>query len=68
MATAENSEDYFTLLCVRADGVAPVVDLLLADDGRSIRTRALALLKEHASCEAVEVWRGAVLVERFRRD
>ena len=65
--TSRDGDDYYTLLCVRADGVAPIVDLFLADAKGSVRARALAMLDEHASCDSVEVWRGAVLVERFRR-
>jgi hypothetical protein len=55
------------LLGVRADGVAPVVDLILAEGLASIRVSARALLAEHASCDSVEVWRGAALVERVTR-
>lgn len=58
--------DVFTLLGVRRDGVASVVDLV-ADGLASVRPRAEALLKEHASCEAVEVWRDGGLVEKILR-
>ena len=58
--------EVFTLLGVRRDGVASVVDLV-ADDVVSARRRAQALLTEHASCEAVEVWRDGGLVERVAR-
>jgi hypothetical protein len=58
--------DVFTLLGVRRDGVASVVDLV-ADGPLSARSRAEALLKEHASCEAVEVWRDGALVEKVLR-
>lgn len=67
MNTAEAADTYYTLLAVRADGVAPVVDLLEADGDHSPHDRAADLLKEHASCEIVEVWRGGVLVERLGR-
>ena len=60
-------DDYYTLLGVRADGVSPVVDLVLAEGDSELRDRALAMLAEHASCDSVEVWLGAVLVERFSR-
>jgi hypothetical protein len=56
----------FTLLGVRQDGVASVVDLA-ADGPADARRRAEALLKEHASCEAVEVWQGGGLVDRVLR-
>jgi hypothetical protein len=59
--------DVFTLLGVREDGVASVVDLV-ADGPANARCRAQALLKEHASCEAVEVWRDGGLVEKVLRN
>jgi len=58
--------DVFTLLGVRRDGVASVVDLV-ADGPADVRLRAEALLKEHASCEAVEIWRDGGLVEKILR-
>jgi hypothetical protein len=62
-----SGEDYYTLLGVRADGVASVVDLLPAEGDTALSARAMKLLAEHASCDCVEAWRGAVLVERFSR-
>lgn len=56
----------YTLLGVRRDGIASVVDLV-ADGSASVRRRAEALLKEHASCDAVEVWRDGELVEKILR-
>ena len=58
--------DIFTLLGVRRDGIASVVDLV-ADGAGAARRRAEAMLKEHASCEAVEVWRDGSLVEKIER-
>jgi hypothetical protein len=58
--------DVFTLLGVRRDGIASIVDLV-ADGAAAARHRAEALLAEHASCEAVEVWRDGGLVEKIRR-
>lgn len=58
--------DIFTLLGVRRDGVASVVDLV-ADGVAGARRRAQALLREHASCEAVEVWRDGGLLEKILR-
>jgi hypothetical protein len=60
-------EDPYTLLCVRADGVAPVVDLMVADEIAAVRAQARALLREHASCDIVEVWRFGELQERVAR-
>jgi hypothetical protein len=62
-----SGEDYYTLLGVRADGVASVVDLWPAGGDAALRARAMKLLAEHASCQCVEAWRGAVLTERFSR-
>ena len=58
--------EVFTLLGVRRDGIASVVDLIAADR-KSARTRAEAMLREHASCEAVEVWRDGGLIEKVQR-
>jgi hypothetical protein len=58
--------DVFTLLGVRRDGVASVVDLV-ADGALTARHRAEALLREHASCEAVEVWQAGELIEKVLR-
>ncbi len=63
----ESSEDAFTLLGVRADGVASVVDLVPAEGQTFVRSRAQWLLREHASCDTVEVWRGGALVEQLGR-
>jgi hypothetical protein len=60
-------ETHYTLLCVRPDGVASVVDLVAADDWDLLRRRAAALLREHRSCRAVEVWREGVLLEEIER-
>jgi hypothetical protein len=43
-----------------------VIDLVPDGPGRA-RERAQALLREHASCEAVEVWRGGLMVEKVLR-
>jgi hypothetical protein len=61
------TEEYCTLLGVRADGVAPVVDLAPWTEQAHIRSRAERLLAEHASCDAVEVWRDGVMIERVAR-
>jgi hypothetical protein len=63
----DNSESCFTLLGVRPDGVASVVDLVAAEDLLLARRRAHALLREHQSCNLVEVWRGGSLVEQLAR-
>lgn len=58
--------DIFTLLGVRRDGVASVVDLV-ADGLGAARRRAQAMLREHGSCEAVELWRDGGLIEKVER-
>jgi hypothetical protein len=59
-------EEVYTLLGVRRDGVASMVDLV-ADDVAHAHHRAQAMLREHASCEAVEIWRDGALVETVGR-
>jgi len=61
------SEDVYTLLGVRPDGVASVVDLVVTPELPAARARAAALLREHASCAVVEMWRDGALVEQFAR-
>jgi hypothetical protein len=63
----ESTEDVFTLLGVRDDGVASVVDLMAADSLSDVLSRAQWLLKEHASCQLIEVWRGGALLEECAR-
>jgi hypothetical protein len=59
-------EDFYTLLCVRADGVAPVVDVIPAVDMDGVRRRARHLLAEHRSCDHIEIWRDGALLEEVR--
>ncbi|MGA0608232.1 hypothetical protein ACO2Q0_19745 [Phenylobacterium sp. VNQ135] len=66
--TISAAEEYCTLLCVRADGVAPVVDLAPWTELEQLQTHARRLLGEHRSCHAVEVWRGGALLDRIERD
>ncbi len=63
----EPTDEVFTLLGVRDDGIASVVDLVAADSLPDVRRRARWLLKEHASCHVVEVWRDGALVEELGR-
>jgi hypothetical protein len=63
----DTAEQHFTLLGVRPDGVASVVDLVAAEDVGIARSRARALLREHQSCHLVEVWRDGALVEQLSR-
>ena len=58
--------EVFTLLGVRRDGIASVVDLV-AEGVEAARRRARAMLAEHASCEAIELWRDGVLIEKLAR-
>jgi hypothetical protein len=59
-------EEFYTLLCVRPDGVASV-DLVAARDLKIVRHRAEALLDEHRSADRVEVWRDGALLEQLER-
>ncbi len=61
------SEQFYTLLGVRPDGVASVVDLVAAENEAGARQRAKALLREHESCNLVEVWRDGALVHQLAR-
>ncbi|HEY8574147.1 hypothetical protein [Phenylobacterium sp.] len=64
---ADPGEEFYTLLCVRADGVASVVDLVATRELGIVRHRAEALLAEHRSAERVEVWRDGALLEQLER-
>jgi len=64
---AEQAEQYYTLLGVRPDGVASVVDLIEAENLGFALSRAEALLREHLSCNRVEVWRDGALLEQLAR-
>lgn len=66
-AVQQEAEQYFTLLGVRPDGVASVVDLVVAADLAAARRQADALLREHQSCSVVEVWRDGALIEQLAR-
>jgi hypothetical protein len=63
----DTSEVIYTLLGVRADGVASVVDMIPAESLVTVRYSAEALLREHQSCSLVEVWRDETLVEQLAR-
>jgi hypothetical protein len=63
----EPPDDVITLLGVRGDGVASIVDLMPAEGLSAVRSRARRLLEEHASCRVVEVWRGGSFVEELAR-
>jgi len=65
--TVTADEQFYTLLGVRPDGVASVVDLVAASDLPYARDRARALLREHASCHLVEVWRDGAMIEQLAR-
>lgn len=61
------ADQHFTLLGVRPDGIASVVDLVEAEDLGVALRQATALLREHLSCSLVEVWRDGVLVDQLGR-
>jgi hypothetical protein len=62
------ASDYYTLLGVRADGAVPVVDVAPVADDELARGRAAALLREHASCSKIEIWKGGLLVGSLERE
>ena len=62
-----SDDESFTLLGVRADGIASIVDLMPTKSLPDVRDRAQWLLREHASCSVVEVWRDGALVEELGR-
>jgi hypothetical protein len=64
---SDSIDSVFTLLGVRPDGVASVVDLVAENDLLQARRRAHALLREHQSCDLVEVWRDGALVDQLKR-
>ena len=61
------AEDYYPLLGVRPDGVASVVDIVLAESEAVALERGRRFLADHASCSEVEVWRGGLLLTRLER-
>ena len=46
----------YTLLCVRADGSRPTLEIATAEDNAAARRLALKTLQGHDSCTSVEVW------------
>lgn len=65
--TASAFDETYTLLGVRADGVASIVDLAPGGDLELARRRARALLSEHQSCRTVEIWLDGSLLEQHDR-
>jgi hypothetical protein len=65
--TAPSVDETYTLLGVRADGVASIVDLVPASSLDQVRSRARALLNEHESCRTIEIWIEGSLLEQHGR-
>jgi hypothetical protein len=61
------TDSVYTLIGVRADGVASVVDLAPTEDLAGARRQARSLLREHLSCSHVELWRDGAMVEQLGR-
>lgn len=59
--------DYYTLLGVRADGAVPVVDMAPVASDELAEGRAAFLLREHASCSRIEIWKGGLLIGSLDR-
>lgn len=66
-ASAVEVSDYYTLLGVRADGAVPVVDMAPVASDELAEGRAAFLLREHASCSRIEIWKGGLLVGSLDR-
>ncbi|HEV2531965.1 hypothetical protein [Phenylobacterium sp.] len=49
-------DNVYTLVGLRADGVAPVVDIRPASEADGGLRAGAAFLAEHASCSKVEIW------------
>jgi hypothetical protein len=63
----ERSEFCYTLLGVRPDGVASVIDIVPTESVLTARRRAQKLLAEHLSCTVVEIWRDSALIDQLAR-
>lgn len=56
----------YTFVCLATNQVATAVDIQdLAED--AYRRHALSLLRDHASAQAVEVWRDEVVIDLIER-
>lgn len=64
---ATDVSDYYTLLGVRADGAVPVVDMAPVTSDELAKGRAAFLLREHASCSRIEIWKGGLLIGSLER-
>jgi len=67
MDDGQVADAHFTLVGLKPDGVAPFIDILVSQDVAAAVQRAEDLLRDHASCASVEVWRGAEVLEVVRR-
>lgn len=57
------TEAIYTLLGVRQDGVAPVIQMTPAEGPAEALSEARSFLAEHRSCCFVEVWKDGALVD-----
>lgn len=64
---ASDPDETYTLLGVRADGVASIVDLVPAGGVEMARHRAKTMLSEHESCRTIEIWFDGSLLELHGR-
>jgi hypothetical protein len=60
-------ENVYTLVGLRADGVAPVVDIRPVGEADGGASAGAAFLAEHASCNRVEVWLDGRLLTTLAR-
>jgi hypothetical protein len=67
LGRGESLDKVYTLVGLRADGVAPMVDIRPVGEADGGVSAGAAFLAEHASCERVEVWLGAELLNTLSR-
>ena len=60
-------DNVYTLVGLRADGVASVVDIRPAGEADGGLSAGAAFLAEHASCNRVEVWLDGQLLTTLSR-
>ena len=58
----------YIFLCLRPDGVEAHLDVMVAESETQLRVHAQKMLREHRSCDRVEVWRDAVCVLMLSRE
>jgi hypothetical protein len=60
-------DNVYTLVGLRADGIAPMVDIRPVGEADGGLRAGAAFLAEHASCDRVEVWLNGELLTTLSR-